>query len=109
MVPPLYHRSPMGRLVLVLVLGLASCKGNAPDQVVANGAKSEGVEVKTRRSTAMNGKLAWGGLVTNTSDRFVRGVDFTIAVRKGGGTVIGHEKGHVDLLPPGYGVLLEVN
>lgn len=73
--------------------GLASCKSNAPEQVVANGAKDDGVEVKTRLSTAMNGKLAWGGLVTNTSDRFVRGADFTIAVRKGGGTVIGQGQG----------------
>lgn len=87
----------------------AACKSNAPQAVLAGNAKADGVEVRTRRSTALNDKLAWGGLVTNTSDRFVRGVDLTIAVRKGGGTVIGQGKGHVDLLPPGYGVLLEVN
>jgi hypothetical protein len=95
-------------LVLGLVLGLASCKGG-PEQILAGNAKADGVEVKTRRSTAKDGKLAWGGLVTNTSDRFVRGADVAIVVRKGGGTAIGEGKTHVDLLPPGYGVLVEVN
>jgi hypothetical protein len=94
---------------VVVCIALASCKSSAPEQVAANGAKADGVEVKTRRSTAMNGKLAWGGLVTNASDRFVKGVDLSVVARKGGGTAIGQGKGHVDLLPPGYGVLLEVN
>jgi hypothetical protein len=94
---------------LALVLVLASCKAGAPEQVLANDAKREGVEAKTRRSTAKDGKLAWGGLVTNASDRLVRGADVVIVVRKGGGTAIGEGRAHVDLLPPGYGVRLEVN
>ena len=51
---------------VVVCIALASCKSSAPEQVAANGAKADGVEVKTRRSTAMNGKLAWGGLVVVT-------------------------------------------
>jgi hypothetical protein len=98
----------MKKLALVLVL-IASCKDAAPTTVLAGNTKADGVEVKTRRSTALAGKLAWGGLVTNTSDRFVKGADVAIVVRKGGGTIIGQGKAHVDLLPPGYGVLVEVN
>lgn len=96
-------------LALVLCTLCAACKSGAPEQVPAGNAKADGVEVKTRRSTAMSGKLAWGGLVTNTSDRFVKGADVSIVVRKGGGTAIGQGKAHVDLLPPGYGILVEVN
>jgi hypothetical protein len=95
--------------LLVLPVGIVACKDAAPTAVLSGNAKGDGVEVKTRRSTSMNGKLAWGGLVTNTSDRFVKGADVAIVVRKGGGTAIGQGKAHVDLLPPGYGMLVEVN
>lgn len=98
----------MRRLAFVLI-ALASCKDKSPSEVAANNAKADGVEVQTRRSTVMNGKLAWGGFVINKSDRFVKGADVAVVVRKGGGTTIGQGKGHVDLLPPGYGMLLEVN
>lgn len=92
-----------------VLLVIASCRDAAPTAVLAGNAKAQGIEVKTRRSTSMNGKLAWGGLVTNKSSAFVKGADLTIVVRKGGGTAIGQGKGHVDLLPPGYGMLLEIN
>lgn len=101
----------MGRARDVLrsiALLVAACN-SGPRDVVASGAKADGVEVKTRRSTFLSSKLAWGGLVTNTSDVFVRGADVAVVVRANGGTAIGQGKGHVDLLPPHYGVLLEVN
>ena len=98
----------MKRVALMLI-ALASCRDASPSEVAANNAKTDGVEVHTRRSTVMNGKLAWGGFVINKSDRFVKGADVAVVVRKGGGTTIGQGKGHVDLLPPGYGMLLEVN
>jgi hypothetical protein len=86
---------------IAIAIGLlgGACKDAAPRDVPASDASADGIEVKTRRSTVMNGKLAWGGLVTNTTDRFVRGVDISVA----GATA------HVDLLPPHYGTRLEIN
>lgn len=45
------------RTVFVVAL-LVSCQ-SAPTKVLANDAKAEGVEAKTRRSTVKDGKVAW--------------------------------------------------
>lgn len=99
----------MRRVLLVASLACMACTDDGPHDVAASNAGAHGVEVKTRRSTVKGKKLAWGGLVTNAGDRFVRGANVVVVARGKGGSEVGRGKGHVDLLPPHYGVRLEVN
>lgn len=100
------------RVALVLALTvaeLAACKDERPRDLVASSSSDGGVEVKSRRASVMNGKVAWGGLVTDEGDRAVKRATVEIVVRGKGGAEVGRARSEALALVPRYGTRIEVN
>jgi len=93
----------MKRLVLGLFLMLASCKGcnGSTSTKSAGTVVDKGVEVKTRKSTPEG----WGGLVTNVGRLPIKSLTITVG---GEAKRVAGEGAPLPMLPPGYGVFVEI-
>lgn len=102
--------------LFAVAIVLAACKDDRPRDVASSSFVENGIAVKSRRASVMNGKVAWGALVVDESDRSVRSAYVEVVVRGKGGAEIGRAKRRIVgegsgllELPPRYGVRVEVN